>query len=323
MKVTISRLCGLVLPLWLASAGCHGEKSGGSAGTPSAGASAAAIIAASAVDLAPASPPPRPRMRHFLSLAGILLRPAMDLPSLTDDQRRAIAHLQEAPADAEMPESSTPLAAQRTFQADLVTGIRAGKLDNTKLRADYVSLDKAVAAATAQDAEALDSLQRVLDASQREALADHVRVKRAARPLLPLSTSDGGIVDLHRVKLDRWSTELGLDDEQEKHVAAVIAKDPMTTATVQARRDGWQKRIDTMVSAFVKDSFEARTLDLSSGSGKTPHETDEAQATFIDALLPVLHADQLTKLAVRLERGANRPGRGGDDLDMGLPPVAE
>jgi hypothetical protein len=77
------------------------------------------------------------------------------------------------------------------------------------------------------------------------------------------------------------------------------------------------------MSEFVKASFEARTLDLSSSSGKTAHEADEAQATFIDALLPLLHADQLGKLSVRMQRSAGRPGPGGDDLDMGLPPVAE
>lgn len=61
MNVTVSRLCGLVLTMSLVSAGCHGEKSKGSAGVPSAGASAATIIPASAAGSASVSPPPNRR----------------------------------------------------------------------------------------------------------------------------------------------------------------------------------------------------------------------------------------------------------------------
>jgi Spy/CpxP family protein refolding chaperone len=320
MKIpSLSLACALAmaLPLGvsLTTAGCKDESSGGAGTTPSASESAAAApIVPSVASASVSAPPRRPPMRHHAGLAGALLRGAYDL-TLTDDQRAAIDKLEETQGDAGAADAN-PWAARRAFQQDLVAGIRATKIDTTKLQADYASLDKAVAAALAHEAEALDGLHGVLEATQRQALADQVKSRRAQHPPPPMTMPDGGAVDFHKRRLDRYSAELALDDTQKKQVAALIAREPATAATIQARREASQKRVDALLAEFVKDPFDAKKLDLSMG-GKTPHEYEESQASFVASLLPILHPDQREKLAVRTERNGNRPGRMGspDETD--------
>jgi Spy/CpxP family protein refolding chaperone len=319
-SLSLACALALALPLGLSlTAGCKDE-SGGSAGTTPSASASAAVGAPSVSAVASASvsaPPRRPPMRHHAGLAGALLRGAYDL-TLTDEQRAAIDKLEETQGDAGTGEAATPWGARRTFQQDLVAGIRATKLDTTKLQGDYAALDKAVAAALAHEAEALDGLHGVLDATQRQALADQIKSRRAQHPPPPTTMPDGGAIDFHKRRLDRYSAELALDDAQKKQVAALIARDPATTATMQARREASQKRVDALLAEFVKDPFDAKKLDLSTG-GKTPHEYEESQATFIAGLLPVLHPDQREKLAVRTERSGNRPGRMGSPDEEAMP----
>jgi len=319
----LSLACGLVLALPLVlplAAGCKGESSGGESAPPSSASARAAAEtpSVSAVASASASAPRRPPMRHHTGLAGTLLRGAFDL-TLTDDQRAALEKLEDLPGDAGAAEAPTPFAAKRTFQQDLVAGIRATKLDTTKLQADYAVLDKAVSAALAHEAEALDGLHGILNATQRQALVDQVKARRAQHPPPSMTMPDGGAIDWHKRRLDRYSAELALDDGQKKQVAALIAKEPLTAASVQARRDASQKRVDALLAEFVKDPFEAKKLDLSMGGGKTPHDNEEMQVTFITGLLPILHPDQREKLAVRTERAGMRPNRMGGDDQEALP----
>jgi hypothetical protein len=146
-----------------------------------------------------------------------------------------------------------------------------------------------------------------------------VKARRAAREKSRPMGPDGGAVDWSKNRLTRLTSELALEDSQQKVVAALIAKDPsMQPAAIQARRDASQKRIDTLLAEFEKDTFDPKKLDLSQG-GKTPHESAERQATFVAGLLNVLHPDQREKLAVRTERMANRPGRNFEDSELGSP----
>jgi Spy/CpxP family protein refolding chaperone len=311
------------LPLAFAlTVGCDkGESSGGSAETPSSSTAAASVSASAAVTAAASSSAPAMKpapMRRHAGLAGMLLRGAWELPSLTDVQREAIQKLEEPAAGDAGTEAPTPWAARKTFQTDLVAGIRATKLDTAKLQADYAALDKAAQATLTQEATALEGLHGVLDATQRQALVDQVKARRASHPPPALTAPDGGTPDWAKRRLDRYTAELALDDGQKKSVAALIAKEPTTPAALQARRDATQKRVDAMLAEFVKDPFSAKKLELSS-PGKTAHDGEENQATFIAGLLPVLHPDQREKLAVRTERSTNRPMRNSDDAEQSMP----
>lgn len=304
------------------------DKGGGGDGTsPSATAPA---TSAGPVTSAAASPSPsaaasasaaafaaKGMTRRHVGLAGALLRGAYDF-NLTDAQRTALDKAEDALyADA----STSPWTAMKTFQMDLVAGIRATKLDNAKLQADYTAIDKAVEGGQAREADALNALHATLDSTQRQALAGQVKARRAAHERSPMTAPDGGPIDWSKNRLVRLTAELSLDDAQQKAVAALLAKDTtMTPAAIQARRDAGQKRMDTLLTEFAKDSFDARKLDLSQGGGKTPHDTMERHATMTAGLLTILHPDQREKLAVRTERMANRPARNFDDMEPGPSP---
>jgi hypothetical protein len=253
--------------------------------------------------------------RRHVGLAGVLLRGAYDY-SLDDSQKAA---LDKAEDQLYADTASSPWTAMKAFQTDLTAGIRASKLDNTKLQADYAAIDKATQAGMDREATALETLHGALDAGQRQALVDQVKARRAAREQRTHATApDGGPVDPAKTRLIRLTAELALEDSQAKAVAALLAKDStMTQAAVQARREAAQKRVDALLAEFVKDTLDAKKLDLSQSGAKTPHDFMERQATFTAALLNILHPDQREKLAVRTERMATRGGRNFEEMDFG------
>lgn len=254
--------------------------------------------------------------RRHVGLAGVLLRGAYEAP-LTDDQK---ATLDKSEDGLYADQASSPWAAHKAFQTDLVAFIRAAKVDPAKLAADFAAIDKAVQAGQGREADALNAVHGVLDATQRQALVDQVKAKRAAREARerPMVGPDGGAPDFVKRKLDRLTLELTLDDAEKKAVAALLARDTtMTPTAIQARKDAAQKRVDTLLTEFAKDTFDAKKLDVGMG-GKTPHEAMERTATFTTGLIAILHPDQREKLAVRTERTGSRPGRNFDDIDPSM-----
>ncbi len=328
--MNVHRALWVVLPLAI---GACDKSSGGSAGEAanSSAASASSAPAASSAPVASVDPSAaaaaaasasaaafmaKGATRHHIGLAGILLRAAYEF-KLTDDQKAA---LDKAEDGLYADPASSPWAAHKAFQADLVAGIRASKLDQTKLTADYAAFDKAVQAGQGREADALNALHAALDATQRQQIVDQVKARRAAREARerPILGPDGGAPDYAKRKLDRLTLELTLDDTEKKAVAALLARDTtLTAAAVQARKDASQKRVDAMLTAFAADPFDAKKVDLTTG-GKSPHEGLEHTATFDAGLIGILHPDQREKLAVRTERQANRPMRNFEDVDTSM-----
>jgi Spy/CpxP family protein refolding chaperone len=320
--MNVHRVVWVMLPLALSGMACQSSSGGASptasASAPEASSAPVATISPSAAAAAAASASAAAFMakgatRRHVGLAGVLLRGAYDL-NLSDEQKATLDKLE----DALYPDqAATPWAASKAFQADLVTGIRAAKLDNTKLQADYVAIDKAVAAAQGREADALNGLYAALDPTQRQTLIDQVKARRAAREARerPLVGPDGGVLDPTRRRLDRLGMELTLDDTQKKAVGAVMAKDStLTVAAIQARREAYQKRVETLLGEFGKDAFDAKKVDLTP-SAKAPHEAAEHTANFTASLVGILHPDQREKLAMRAERASNRPSRNFEDVD--------
>jgi hypothetical protein len=317
-----------LLPGMMALLGCDKDQSSSSSAAPSAAMSASAApsapsasassspeaLASAAAAASAAAFAAKGASRRHVGLAGVLLRGAYDL-DLTPDQRAKVDGAEDALyADA----ASTPWAALKSFHTDLVAGIRAGKLDTAKLSSDYAAIDKAVQAGQSREADALNDLHGALDAGQRQQLVDRVKAKRAARER-PIETApDGGAVDFAKRRLERLTLELTLDDAQQKSVGALLARDTtLTSAAITARRDAVHKRVDALYTAFMSDTFDAKKLNMAP-EGKSLHEGPEHTAAFVAGILPVLHADQREKLALRNERMANRPMRNFDDFEYGF-----
>ncbi len=324
----------VLLVMLLASAGvvgCDGSSSGpteapapldsyGRAGPPpplpprsASGSASASADAAVAV---------APVVQHHVSLAAVLLKAAFELP-LNGEQRTA---LQQAEANLYPAGAPSPWTAVRTFQADLVAGIRVNKLDTAKLKADGADIDKAVAAGQAAEAAELDALHELLDQGTRQSLVDRVKARRGRfeRPDAPKPQPggpDGGTVDPTRRRLEALTATLGLDDVQQRQVAALLVRQAAATspAVEQAHREAMRKRIDALLAAFPQEAFQAEKLDLSGPSGRSPHERLDEAATFAAGMLPILKVGQLFLFADQTEKGGGRPERFVEDVEPGPP----
>ena len=297
----------------------------GATPAPSASVSAASSASAPSASAAPAPPsassaaaPAVPQRRH-VSLAGILFRAAYELP-LTDEQKALLDRTDAALYAGGAP---SPWGTARAFEADLVAGILHSKIDMAKLKVDEASVDRAVAAGLAAEAEALNTLHGGLDAATRQALVDAVRAKRAAadaggRDAKPAPhPGDAGASDWTRRRLDRLATELDLDADQQRQVLPLLARDARiaSPAAIQARHDAMQRRVDALLAEFPKESFDAKAADLSGPSGRSPHEKLDQAATFAAALLPILKLGQIVRFAEQTERAGSRPERIIEDVD--------
>jgi hypothetical protein len=253
-------------------------------------------------------------VQHHVSLAAILLRAAYDVP-LNGEQRGV---LDQGEAQLYPVGAATPWTAVHTFQVDLVAGIRAGKIDMTKLKADEADIDAAVAAAQAAEADELNALHGVLDEATRQSIADVAKARRARfEGPKPGSAPDAGVVDLAKRHLEKVTAELSLDDGQQKRVAVLLARQGLAAAPAveQARRDAMHKRVDALLAAFPQDSFDAHKLDLSGPSGKAPHERLDEAATFAAGMLSILNLGQRLLFADQTEHAGAHPERFLEDVD--------
>lgn len=300
----------IILPLAMCVA-CDESSGAGAGGAASASASPSAAAASASVAAAPRA---HANFGHHGGVAAGLFHAANDL-TLTDAQKASLDKI-EASLKADDDGVRT---AMKAFRADLLAGIKGGKIDAAKMTADDAVVDKAIADHQDKEAAALDQLHGVLDASQRTAVVAAVRAKQAERESrmtawMQAKEADGGAPDWTKKRLDRLTTDLSLDAGQQKQVAAILGKaaDPPNGAGMQARWDDHKKRVDALLTAFAGDPFDAKKADLQMLPGKTAHDPMDHMVAFFTQLLPILHPDQRDKLATSMDRPiGNRGGPGG------------
>jgi Spy/CpxP family protein refolding chaperone len=279
--------------------GCQDSSEG-----PAPGASTSAPVAvapAAVVDAAVAKP--RPMIGRHGGIATGLFRAAAELPTLTDAQKDSLNGIETTLKT----DDQGVRTAMKAFRADLLAGVKAGKIDATKVTADDAVVDKAIADHQDKEATALDSLYKLLDAGQRTAVVAAVRAKQADRETHManwMKESDGGAPDWAKRRLDKLTADLTLDAGQQKQVAAILTKgaDPPNGPGMQARWDDHKKRMDALLTSFAGASFDAKKADLQILPGKTAHDPVDHMAAFFTQLLPILHPDQRDKLAASMDR---------------------
>ncbi len=301
--------------------GCQ-DSSGGGAPAPSA---STPPPAASSATAAASAAKPRPMIGRHGGIASGLFRAAADL-TLTDAQNDSLNQIESSlKAD-----DGGIRTAMKAFRADLLAGVKAGKIDTAKMTADDAVVDKAISDHQDKEAAALDSLYKLLDATQRTTVVAAVRAKQAERETRMANwnkEADGGAPDWGKKRLDKLTADLTLDAGQQKQVAAILTKasDPPNAAGMQGRWDDLKKRQDALLTAFASPSFDAKKADLTLLPGKTAHDPMDHMAAFFTQLLPVLHPDQRDKLAASMDRpfGAHEgpPGMSGQGQGMPHHPV--
>jgi Spy/CpxP family protein refolding chaperone len=270
------------------------------AASAAAASAAAAIASVAASGTSPTKPPPR--MGRHGGIAAGLFRATNDL-QLTDAQRDGLAKLEPTLNQ----DDDGIRNAMKGFRGDLLAGIRAGKIDPAKITADDAVIDKAFADHHDKETAALDQLHTLLDPTQRALVVASVRAMQAQREARisdwMKNKDDAGPVDWNKKRLDKMTTDLGLDAGQQTKVAAILAKnpDPPNPAGMQQRWDDTKKRTETLLTAFVGDTFDAKKADLQILPGKTPHEPMDHIVAFFTQLLAVLQPGQLEKLASSMD----------------------
>jgi Spy/CpxP family protein refolding chaperone len=296
-----------------------------SASTPTTQTSAPVVTAsapASAMPSASAMASARPMgMDHRAGIAGMFFRAARAV-DLKDPQKATLDKLE----DALKTEDSSMKDEMKAMHAEMLAGVKAGKIDNAKVQAHYAAIDKAAQVQQDKQATALNGLHGALDATQRKAVTASLRAKQAEREAahpMPhaMPGMDGGAADWNKRGLDRMTKDLDLDAAQQKSVAALMAKgEPMTPAAMDAKKADMKKRMDALMTAFEADTFDAKKMDMSMMPGKKMHDMMDKHVQFFAALLPILKPEQREKLAATMDGhggpGAHGGGMGGGKPDM-------
>ena len=156
--------------------------------------------------------------------------------------------------------------AGKDLHTDLIAGIQAGKIDNAKLEPRYAAIEKVIGESQAKEADALNALHAALDATQRKAITANVRSKQAMREekMAHREGADGGAdggkpMWSSKRSVDRLVRGLDLDADQQKKVDAVVAKED---AAKHPDPTEMKKNLDAMLTAFEKDTFDAKKLDM-------------------------------------------------------------
>jgi hypothetical protein len=239
---------------------------------------------------------------HRSGLVGMMFHAAHDL-KLGDAQVAAVNDLEDKLRGGD----ASVGGAMKKFESDLAFGIRAGTIDTAGTQADLAAIDWAMQSRQDQQADTLNGLHSELDPGLRQELALAVRARRRAHALRPPDAPDEGAKDWARRRLERLTTDLGLDAAQRRRVAGLLAKGDLPgPAEVQARKDAANARADALLSAFERDGFDAKKVDFGVAAGKSAHELIEREVRFLSQLLTILRPEQRGKLASTRERGADR-----------------
>jgi Spy/CpxP family protein refolding chaperone len=282
---------------------CNG-RSAGTVAAPEAEAPSSAVTADAAPSgaVASASAAPTPPVHHR-GIAGLFFRAALDA-DLTDDQKSALDKLEEP-----LRSDSVPHHEINAFHADLVASTKAGRLDNAKIQADLAAINKASAAREDSQAAALSGLHDALTPEQRKTVVDAIRTMQAAHDRPPTSPSAASATDAATRRLERMRLQLGLDDDQQRQVFAVLTRGVASPAAIQARFEAGRKQVEAVVAAFEKDApLDAKKLDLA--PVKKTSEPMERQAKYIGQLLSILRPEQRDRLAGLMEHPRVDHGHG-------------
>jgi hypothetical protein len=235
---------------------------------------------------------------HRSGLVGMVFHAAHDL-KLTDTQVAALDELEDKLRGGD----ASVGGAMKKFESDLASGIRAGTIDPAGTQADFAAIDWAMESRQDQQADMLNELHAELDPGLRQELVLAVRARRRAHALRPPDAPDEGAKDWARRRLERLTTDLGLDAAQRRRVAGLLAKGDLPgPAEVQARKDAANARADALLSAFAQDGFDAKKVDFGVVAGKSAHELIEREVRFLSHLLAILRPEQRDPLAASRER---------------------
>ncbi len=300
----------------LALAGCpsSSSSSGTTSTTSSAAPSAAPLASAPPVTSSSATPQTEgrehggPRMRK--GPGQMYFRAARDLTDLKEPQKASLEKIMETLK--EQPGSKPEF---KDFQAELLTEVKAGKIEQAKLDPKIKAIETAMQTRLDGEADNLTKLHDLLEPAQRKALTAAVAAKQAKMEAHFMEMKDAGVAppkagDITRLKVTRITNDLGLDAAQDKAIDAVVAKATPKAETPGDARTEWKAQASVLSTAFEKDAFDAKKQDFFSKANKKGHEGLQDQVDLLTLVVPVLKPEQREKLAAKLEHPSHTPQGG-------------
>ena len=220
--------------------------------------------------------------------------------------------------------------ALKDMHGEIVSEIKAGKIENAKLEPKYVAIEKFSQAEHDKDGDALNALHAALDPAQRKTVADAARAQlakrdehmgKAADAGPPPGADAGAKPSMMKRNMDRLVRGIDLDADQQKKVDAATPKDdPKAFDPAEMK-----KKSEALYAAFEKDPFDAKKIDAF--DQKKTRAGLEGETKLLALLVPILKPEQREKLAAKMEKGQSphgmrRPGFG-PQVGHGRPEVME
>lgn len=309
-------------PLACKSGGCGG---GNSATAEDSGAPSASVAMTASAPSASASTVSTAARAHAMQIRaggapGALFRAASGLESITDDERTKVEKIASDYKDAEKAalevDGGGPQRTEmKAINDEILAGVKAGSIPAAKLEPHLAALEKDAKERQNRDVDALAKLHDVLTPEQRKEIGDDVQKTeqdrfdkaKAQEAAQAKNAPDGGggmLSSAARRRYERYSKDLNLDADQMKKFDNIIPKDD--PKQLSDMRDDAKKRADAIITAFEKDTFDAKTVPAP--ETKQVRRPIEEQVKFYNGLLPILKPEQKDKLAQRVEKSGGAPG---------------
>ena len=231
---------------------------------------------------------------------GVTLFIAMSLDTLgiSPEQHAAVEKLQ-TDLQARMEPAR---AAEQSLVTTLADGVAVGNIDVAKVDADLAQLTAAAAAVHDASADTLNQLHDILTPPQRAALVDKVQAHWAVWRRANADESEG--VKPEGRRLATLATDLELATDQVDKIRAALAEGMKAVPRLDQQEIA--AHLGAFGDAFRNEKFDARTLKTASGANAHLVGRGGAHmAHFIEAVSPVLTADQRARFADRLREHAS------------------
>jgi Spy/CpxP family protein refolding chaperone len=199
----------------------------------------------------------------------------------------------------------------KAFQKALADDIRAGKVDEASIKAKAGDMEKAHAEHRAAVVKAVETLHATLTPAQRTQLVASIKDRMAKH-------AEKGEMRHHGKKHDKGGPDgehharrggpmmfmlhgIDLRDDQKKAIEAAMPPKPEKDADDRAAKfEEHRAKMDAALEAFKADKFDAAAA-LPEHEGK--HPMAEHFVKMLQAVVPILDADQRAELAQRIEEG--------------------
>lgn len=221
--------------------------------------------------------------RHGHGQQAGLLGQALQLDSLTPEQRTAIGQLVDRRRAASVPVR----AADAQVLTALAQQVEQASVDRQSLGPVLVAEDKAADAQSAVERDAINRLHSLLTPAQRGQLVDRIEAEHARK--------DAGEERRHPA----WGGKLGLTAEQKSQIAANLGERQRASGA-KAGHDGERHQA---LESFRGDSFDPSALV------HVEHRGERAEK-LAEAMVPVLTPAQRGQFANRLRARAAHESHG-------------